>query len=395
MASHMHNEIWKIMAAMYSTPSKHSDVLFLVEGRRLYFYKQLLCLVSPVFKSMLCLDFKEKKTRTVNLEGKRFTDIVILLAWIDPALAFKIDEYRAETLLPLADEYDITNLRQTCENVLCDCSPNVDANVVLRYLKLAEQLNLKNLTQKAIGRAAELNLTVEEATDSTCTAISDSTLAALLEKRVQAKEKRNYFGMGIIRTSTQLKVTTPLIECNTNSRKTANQSKYSAFTGLTDVTIIVDGKRLYFFSDILRRTSSWFAEKLDEISGKGKISLDFGSYNEISTMLEFLDPTKLDTHFVNVRTTLGLFLLSLEYDITVLHEACEIYLKTNISQFDEHDLTRCILLADRGQCSELMTTVMRETTRYTLPKLKATESYKKLYSDTRLNLLKFKVGDIN
>ncbi|XP_041363961.1 uncharacterized protein LOC121379416 [Gigantopelta aegis] len=385
MASHTEN--WKLMATMYSTPSKNSDVLIVVDGRKLYFYKQLLCLVSPVFKSMLCSDFKEKKTQTINLEGKRFTDIVLLLAWIDPAVTFKIDEYRANTLLPLADEYDITNLRQTCEQVLCVCLAKGSLNVVIRYLQLAEQFNLKNLIEKALTRAAELNIKHEDAVDKTHTVIEDSTLITILEKRAKIREQL----YGFRRHPTQLKPDEPPSECT----EAVEESKYSAATDLTDVTIIVDEKRLYFFSDILRRASSRFADKLDEISELGEISLDVGSYNEISTILEFLDPTNEDKSFVNVKTKLPLFWLSLEYDITVLHEACENYLMTNISQLNEHDLTRCILLANRGQCSELMKTAMRETRKYQISAIAATESYKQLDTDTRIQLLKFFLQEIN
>ena len=89
MASYFKNK-WQVTTLLYSRHSKDSDIVFVIEGQKLYFYKQLLGLVSPVFKAMLYSEFKEKETRTINMKGKRITEIVMLLAWIDPAVTYKI-----------------------------------------------------------------------------------------------------------------------------------------------------------------------------------------------------------------------------------------------------------------------------------------------------------------
>ncbi|XP_041364615.1 uncharacterized protein LOC121379976 [Gigantopelta aegis] len=400
---------------------------------------------------MLCSDFKEKEILTINVENKRFEHMVMLLAWIDPAVAFNLNVNEAETLLPLADEYDITSLRQSCLNILINNLPMGSSEVVFRYLNIGEQGNMTALIEAAISRATEFNPSDLKSDENLYNSISPSTLTKILEKRIikceksiestpprrGAKSQRHLATQSTITTqaasgfsfcaavpstfqeptkptqaafgssfplggaflTTLQGPTNPTLVSDTETMVSTTQKQleectvdsiYCSSSDLTDVTIVVEEKKLYFYSEVLRRTSSVFSSKLDTIDEDREISLDVGTFQDLSVLLEYLDP-RTKRILPSVKTALQLLWLSLEYDIQILHEACENYLTSNISKGDEHDVTRCILLADRGQCSELKTVGKREATRIRIDKLKQTESYKEFDPVTRIELLEYKL----
>ncbi|XP_041365021.1 uncharacterized protein LOC121380251 isoform X2 [Gigantopelta aegis] len=424
MASHT-VKTWQLARVLYSRPSKQSDLVIVVERRTLYFYKQLLCLVSPVFKSMLCSDFKEKKTRTVNLEGKQVGDIVMLLAWIDPAVTCKIQATEAETLLSLADEYDISILRKSCLAILHSVLSTAPVSKLLQYLQLADQRNMYELKHAAMDRAMQLNLSQLKSDQNMYNSLTQSTLTQILESLVEKKpnrsptdtepatdvsKKKEGFTFGSAPTTTKYCVSekegftigsapTTTKYCVSEKKEAftfgsaSATTKYCLSSELTDVRIAIEQNRLYYYSDVLKLTSSTFANKLEELDKDEKLSLEVGSVQDIAMILTFLDPSNDVDVITDVKTALQLLWLSLEYDIQILHEACENYLTSNISKCDEHDVTRCILLANRGQCSELMIAAQQETVKFSISSLKNTESYKAMESDTRIRLLEYNVNN--
>lgn len=69
----------------FSIPWEGSDATLVVENKKLYVHSNMLSFSSPVFKSMFTSGyFKESKTKTIDLKGKKYDDIVTLLKMIYP-----------------------------------------------------------------------------------------------------------------------------------------------------------------------------------------------------------------------------------------------------------------------------------------------------------------------
>ena len=63
----------------FSNPSALSDVVLVVDDRKLHCSKTILSVCSPVFAAMFKSDFKEKEESVINLTGKIYEDIYELL----------------------------------------------------------------------------------------------------------------------------------------------------------------------------------------------------------------------------------------------------------------------------------------------------------------------------
>lgn len=70
----------------YDSYDTTSGIELVVENERFRVCRCLLVYASPVFKSMLTLEFKEKQEGEVHLPGKRSKDIKELLDYLNPGL---------------------------------------------------------------------------------------------------------------------------------------------------------------------------------------------------------------------------------------------------------------------------------------------------------------------
>ena len=61
-----------------------SDTVIYVEDEPLYVHKAVLILQSPVFKKMLCSEFKERAEQKVVLPGKSKASVIEMLTHIYP-----------------------------------------------------------------------------------------------------------------------------------------------------------------------------------------------------------------------------------------------------------------------------------------------------------------------
>lgn len=100
-------------------PFPQNDLVLVVENKELYVNSQILKNVSPVFRTMLESDFKEKKEKKIMLEGKKYEDVVKFLKCIYPFIQEKITTDNVFQLIPLADEYQL-DLKKQCEEFLKD-----------------------------------------------------------------------------------------------------------------------------------------------------------------------------------------------------------------------------------------------------------------------------------
>lgn len=68
----------------FTQPWEYSDVIFAVEGKRVYANKMILSMWSPVIKAMFSRDFKEKKANEIPLPEKSADAIVELMRVLHP-----------------------------------------------------------------------------------------------------------------------------------------------------------------------------------------------------------------------------------------------------------------------------------------------------------------------
>jgi len=68
----------------FSKPWKMSDLVLLVEERKLHVHKAILAISSPVFETMMSSNFKEKNAKEIPLPGKKVEEIEDLLRAIYP-----------------------------------------------------------------------------------------------------------------------------------------------------------------------------------------------------------------------------------------------------------------------------------------------------------------------
>lgn len=64
----------------FDEPWNDSDTILVVEGEKLFVHKTILCMCSPVFKTMLSsANFREGTSLEISLPGKRKENIKELL----------------------------------------------------------------------------------------------------------------------------------------------------------------------------------------------------------------------------------------------------------------------------------------------------------------------------
>jgi len=63
----------------WEEPWKNSDAVLSAEEKEIHVHSLVLSMASPVFERMLEGDFKESKTKRVEMEGKKHKHVLILV----------------------------------------------------------------------------------------------------------------------------------------------------------------------------------------------------------------------------------------------------------------------------------------------------------------------------
>ena len=69
-----------------ASPSEFSDIILLVEGKKLYTSRFILASASPVWRALLTSEFKEKNQPEIPLSGKSYRDVCELLLCLTPGI---------------------------------------------------------------------------------------------------------------------------------------------------------------------------------------------------------------------------------------------------------------------------------------------------------------------
>jgi len=128
-----------------------SDVTIKCEGTRLSCHKVILGTRSPVFNAMFIHNMTENQRKEIDIEDLDIETVKDMLKYM---YAGKIDNLntRSPRLLEAADKYQLSELKEICEEVLCLA---LDADICLECLVLADLHNAEELKEAAVKFVVE------------------------------------------------------------------------------------------------------------------------------------------------------------------------------------------------------------------------------------------------
>ncbi|XP_041368544.1 ARMADILLO BTB ARABIDOPSIS PROTEIN 1-like [Gigantopelta aegis] len=142
---------------MFSAPSATSDVILLVEDKPIHVNKAILSLASPVFAAMFELNFKEKHAEKIPLPGKKYEDFIEFLLCLYPNTVKDVDRENIDIVLPLADEYQVENIKRRSEAMILLLLQikyeSLFAKDVVHFLFLSDKYSFKQALVEATNIA--------------------------------------------------------------------------------------------------------------------------------------------------------------------------------------------------------------------------------------------------
>lgn len=130
---------------MYKDES-FKDIKFIVGDQVIMAHKAVLAAQSPVFKSMLTLDTKEKRDNAVEIDDVDFEVFNAFVKFIYTEVIDDVGKFGMD-LLMLTDKYDMQDLKSKCQNFLSESITEVNA---VDYLIFADTHKCVTLKSNAI-----------------------------------------------------------------------------------------------------------------------------------------------------------------------------------------------------------------------------------------------------
>ena len=146
----------------FSEPWKFSDVVLVVEDQKFHVHRSTLSIWSPVFETMFTSMFKEKNMYEIPLPGKKASEIKELLLIIYPTVSKtgwkSVTDENCYFMVELADEYQMDEIKQRCEDFLVEQVSCTYGNTFLDHLTFAQTHNLEKLVKTIIDKASRLRM---------------------------------------------------------------------------------------------------------------------------------------------------------------------------------------------------------------------------------------------
>ncbi|XP_062598492.1 uncharacterized protein LOC134259912 [Saccostrea cucullata] len=170
-----------------------TDIAFVVEGRKMYTFKSILSIASPVFKAMFSSDFKEKSSKEIELPGKTYWDFEKFLMCFSPDKFLDLDYYTVERLLPLAKEYQVNSIIRKCEAWLLkemdlkevsDQSMKQEVEFLLKSYFYGSEYNMPEIRARTLKRLVPFKLKTYKSVKSLYEDLSEKDKVELLEARI-------------------------------------------------------------------------------------------------------------------------------------------------------------------------------------------------------------------
>jgi hypothetical protein len=167
------------------------DFVLVVESKRLHVAKAILAYASPVFDTMFQAEFKEKGSSELELPGKKVEDIQQFLRCIYP-LQIDISSENVNAVLPLAEEYQVSNLKSKCEAFLLkQVSGTISSDDLYNILGQGSQYNMPNLVKKCVKLVSNMDLESYQRADRR-TSVSPEVKCMILERMVSCLQPKNF-----------------------------------------------------------------------------------------------------------------------------------------------------------------------------------------------------------
>jgi len=168
----------------FKKPTNLSDIVLLVEGKKLYANKNTLAMHSVVFEKMFGGDFAEKNQEVVELKDVKSKIFEEFLQVIYPSRK-KVEGCRVVDFLVLADQYDVPMMTALCEEFLLgkDCH----LSSAMKF-KLADSYKLIRL-QARLLRTLDHEKAIKKVNGMT--GLSTGTLETIVRKLCTVKESHN------------------------------------------------------------------------------------------------------------------------------------------------------------------------------------------------------------
>eukprot|EP00804_Cyclotella_cryptica_P018551 CCRYP_004369-RA/>CCRYP_004369-RA protein AED:0.02 eAED:0.02 QI:551/1/1/1/1/1/2/63/666 len=139
--------------AHFYNNEEFADVIFIVEGKRVYGHKLVLSTVSDCFRAMFTTGFRESGSGCTEIEipDTNYDIFLAMMEYIYTGRAPKIDVVNSESvmemeraiaLLELSDQFFLYNLKQICEELL---QPAVNAETYSFLMSIAQKTNAAQL----------------------------------------------------------------------------------------------------------------------------------------------------------------------------------------------------------------------------------------------------------
>lgn len=205
----------------------YTDIILVIQGRRLYINGCLLGYPSPHFRRLFnnakkSVDTSPEKSDTkkpekterkrkpveLKINEKEYEDFVELLAFLHPSVCKDLTERTALRLMPLAEEYRMSCLKERCENLLHSSLKRLSINSstvpkgtpvyknrkdnapeLLLYCTIAADVaNSKTLLEHCIRLWSNPNVPIKDLKASPD--ISDPIKARIYENRMMHESKK-------------------------------------------------------------------------------------------------------------------------------------------------------------------------------------------------------------
>lgn len=122
--------------------SIHADVTINTADGTLKAHKAILSASSPVFHSMFIHNLKEKESSTINIEDMSLDSCMTLLSYLYGTIKQEDFWKHRLALLGAANKYDISDLKDSCEESLME---DINSGNVLERLQEAWLYQLNKL----------------------------------------------------------------------------------------------------------------------------------------------------------------------------------------------------------------------------------------------------------
>ncbi|KAK3082875.1 hypothetical protein FSP39_007730 [Pinctada imbricata] len=167
-----------------------SDLRLIVEGKSLYVSRILLSVVSPILKDLLSKRSREQNTLEIQLQGKKFDEVLEFLKCIYPDMLKQITDENVDLLLGMAQEYRVSSLMSRCREFLKGKLREIPIHplTLIKSLRMSIDFNLDDLRHLCFEVAKNIPSDVLEATRGYELLTHDVT-STLTSNRLQSFEE--------------------------------------------------------------------------------------------------------------------------------------------------------------------------------------------------------------